>query len=36
MFFGLPDTTVFTVSGATALILLALLIWGLSFKGADI
>jgi len=36
MFFGLPDTTLFAVSGATALILFALLLWGLTFKEADI
>jgi hypothetical protein len=36
MLFGLPDTTFFAVSGATALILLALFLWGLTFRGADI
>jgi hypothetical protein len=30
--FGLPFTTVFAVSVATALIIFALLYWGLTFK----
>lgn len=33
--FGLPDITVFVVSGVVIIIILALLYWGLTFEGHD-
>jgi hypothetical protein len=33
MILGLPDITVFTVGGASVLIVLVLFLWGLQFRG---
>ncbi len=32
---GLPDITVYAVSGVVVIIILALLYWGLTFRGHD-
>ncbi len=33
--FGLPDITIITVGGVVLVIIIALLYWGLTFKGHD-
>ena len=33
--FGLPDITIETVGGVTVIAILALLYWGLTFRGHD-